>query len=129
MMKRKENDFNIGVDIVYIPRIRDIINSKEKNRFLKRCFSTKEVKEFLRKRQNGIQYLAGRFALKEALVKIIGKRSGIRFSEISCQSTNGVPTLNFTGKTLAIFKKYKISFSISHDNEYAIAIAIGRRVK
>ncbi len=121
------NSFVIGVDIVYVPRINEIICSKEKNSFLKRCFSQKEIDEFLKKRGRGAEYLAGRFALKEALVKIAGNRKGIKFSEICCLSSGKRPSLSFYGETKGVFRKYEISFSISHDNEYAFAVAIGRR--
>ncbi|MCX7958286.1 MAG: holo-ACP synthase [Deltaproteobacteria bacterium] len=126
-MKIRENDFSIGADVVFIPRITGILCSKERDTFLRRCFSEKEIKCFLDKKTGGDKFLAGRFALKEALVKITGNRRGIRFSEICCPSSKGKPVLKFLGKTMSVFSRYDISFSISHDNEYAFAVVIGRR--
>ncbi len=125
-MKRKSPELKIGVDIVFIPRIRKILNSKQRDLFLKRCFSKDEIREFLSMKKR-VDYLAGRFALKESLIKISGSRDGIKLNEISCTYLNKTPVLSFTGKTSTIFKKYDISFSISHDNEYAFVVAIGRR--
>lgn len=120
------SDIKIGVDIVYVPRIKKILNSDEKLPFIKRVLSKAELKEFLRYKR-GEFYLAGRFALKESLIKLIGERKNVKFSEISCIKKNGRPELNFSGKTKLVFAKYDISFSITHDNEYALAVAIGRK--
>ena len=125
-MKWKRPDFKIGVDIVYIPRVREILNSEQSESFLNRCFSKDEIKESLKKKKKE-EYLAGRFALKESLIKLLGNREGIQFSEISCIYASKIPTLSFYGYTSKIFKYYEIFFSISHDNEYAFAVAIGRR--
>ncbi|MGB9599541.1 MAG: holo-ACP synthase [Myxococcota bacterium] len=127
-MKEKGSDFEIGVDIVYIPRIQRILDSDEKEAFLKRSLSKEEIDEFRRVKRKA-EYLSGRFALKESLVKINRGRRGIRFSEISCTSKKGGPSLSFSGKTSLIFKRYEINFSISHDHDYAFVVAIARRLR
>lgn len=126
-MKRKKSrfDLKVGVDIIYIPRIKEILDSDEREAFVNRCFAESEISESKQKR-NLAEYLSGRFALKEALVKINGDRNGIRFSEIMVDSKRGRPILKYSGTTKKIFAKYDISFSISHDKDYAIAVAIGR---
>lgn len=124
-MREKRSDFEVGVDIVFIPRIQKILNSDEAESFIDRCLSDEEKKEFYRRR-NKAEYLSGRFALKESLIKIHKGRRGIRFSEISCITKRGRPLLSFSGKTLSVFKRYEINFSISHDQYYAIAVAIAR---
>ncbi len=126
MIKRKnKTDIRIGVDIVFIPRIREILNSTDGRLFIKRCFDTSEISES-RKRKKREEFLAGRFALKEALIKLNGERNGIRFSEIKVSNKRGRPVVSYSGKTEKILGRYDISCSISHDGDYAIAVAIGR---
>lgn len=125
MRKRKNSsDLRIGVDIVDIRRIKKILDSDEKEAFVKRCFSESEISESKQKREIA-EYLAGRFALKEALVKINGGRSGIRFSEITATGDYGRAVIKYTGGTKRVLNRYNISFSISHDGDYAVAVAIG----
>ncbi|MCX7943781.1 MAG: holo-ACP synthase [Deltaproteobacteria bacterium] len=126
-MKNNDIELKTGIDIVYIPRITKILNSKEKDLFLKRCFANDEIEEFFRRKRRGAEFLAGRFALKESLLKILDDRRGVRLSEISCLSRGGRPVLKFRGKTMSAFKNYNLAISISHDNEYAIAVVFARR--
>jgi|GEM_PF-205396 holo-[acyl-carrier protein] synthase len=127
-MSHRRSKFEIGVDIVSIDRIREILNSKYKKRFLARCFSRGERIEGSRLKRSA-EYFAGRYALKEALIKLVSGRKGIRLSEISCTGRGKRPRLEFSGKTSMRFRGFEISFSISHDRDYAIAVAIGRRTR
>jgi len=127
-MRQRRNKFEIGVDIVRIDRIREILSSKDRPRFLKRCFSEEESLEGSRLKQSA-EYFAGRYALKEALIKLVSGRQSIALSEISCTGRGKKPVLSISGKSSSKFKGYEISFSISHDGDYAIAVAIGRRIR
>jgi len=101
----------VGIDIVKISRIENILKSNEKH-FLKRLFTEKEIlyaEGFLNKAER----LAGRFAAKEAIIKATGKKIPMNKIEI-LNNKEGMPYSNIPG----------IKLSISHEKEYAIAIAL-----
>lgn len=99
----------IGVDIVFIPRLAG------KDDVAQRILSDLEYAEYS-KRTHKAEFLAGRFAAKEAFLKanvnLIGKQA-LKTIEIIAD-TNGKPVLTFQGQTYDV--------SISHDGDYAIAI-------
>ncbi len=101
----------VGIDIVKISRIESIIRSNGKH-FLKRVFTDKEISYaggFL----NRSEHLAGRFAAKEAIIKATGKKIPMNEIEV-LNDENGQPYSNING----------IKLSISHEKEYAVAIAL-----
>jgi holo-[acyl-carrier protein] synthase len=61
------------------------------------------------------EWLAGRFAAKEAIVKAIGQ--GLTLSQISVLA-------DAQGKPVCELEGYSVLVSISHEAEYAIAYAI-----
>ncbi|HZJ89471.1 MAG TPA: holo-ACP synthase [Bacilli bacterium] len=99
----------IGVDIVFIPRLID------KDDVARRILSAREYAEY-EKRTHKAEFLAGRFAAKEAFLKasnnLIGKQA-LKTIEITVEP-GGKPVLTFQGKTYDV--------SIAHDGDYAIAI-------
>ena len=117
------NIIGIGVDIVDISRIEKAAASK---RFLSRCFSENELKEFENK---SITFLAGRFAGKEAVSKTFG--TGIRgfgMNEIEIlDEESGRPVVYLyknAKKTAESLGINSIHISISHDNGAAVAFAV-----
>ena len=101
-----------GIDIVYIPRIKKIIENKSA---LNKIFSKKEL-EIL-----NIEHLAGIFALKEAFFKALSTKPKWLAIEIT-NKKNGAPKVNISRELN--LKLIDISYSISHDKEYAIANVI-----
>ena len=93
------NNMGIGIDIVQISRI------KNPDLLAKGILTDKELEIYHQKGMNKIQFLAGRYAGKEAFMKAIEK--GI-------DQTSGAPTLTYQNR------EYEIS--ISHDGDYAVAI-------
>ena len=67
----------VGVDICKVARIKRLLDKGPyyHERFLTGVFHPTEVEEFRAKQaeQAGVEYLASRFALKEALVKASGR--------------------------------------------------------
>ena len=63
-----KNNLSTGIDIVSIDRIKNILNSSKRERFLKKIFSSNEIKE-AKSRHNEAQFFSGRFAAKEAVRK------------------------------------------------------------
>ncbi len=108
-----------GVDIVDISRMNEKISKKilsDKELLIYNSFSSE-------KRKN--EYLAGRFAIKECLVKALGR--SLNFNMISIiNDENGKPIL--TEKTIKYinekFGRFRIHLTISHEKNYAIGFVI-----
>lgn len=118
----------IGVDLCKVSRIQRIItkNDYHYNRFLTGVYHQTEVEEFKAKQDEAVklQYLASRFALKEALVKASGRRD-LDYTGIYLFKGGAKPVLSVDGeKNTAIFKELNVCgvhSSISHEEEYAVA--------
>ena len=119
----------IGTDIVEIERIRQMIE-RHGDHFLNRCFTPSEIEYASRNRDSAVRY-AGRWAAKEAVVKVLGTGfvQGITFHDIEGVSLHtGQPTVKLSGEALQISQQLKIveiKLTISHAREYATATAIG----
>ena len=97
----------IGVDIVKISRFNDVTEH-----FIDRILTSKEKAEYTLK-ENKVQYLASRFAAKEAYFKAT---QDIHYL--------GVSILNDEKGKPYIDNKKNIHLSISHEDEYLIAYLI-----
>lgn len=100
----------IGVDICDLKRL-DINNEL----FIKKILTNKEIEFFYSKKtdKQKLEFLGGRFAGKEALIKATNKK--VSFQDITIlNNISGQPTINYPGAKI----------SISHENEYAIAFVI-----
>lgn len=105
----------VGIDIVEVKRIRKLIRNKY---FLKRVFTSREI-EYCRNKKNRAQHFAVRFATKEAVWKALG-HNGIALKDIGVSNLpDGKPEAVIRGK-----KKRNVDISLSHTNEYAVAVAI-----
>lgn len=102
-------NLNTGIDIVYTPRIEKII---ENSSLLNKIFSKKELKIL------NPEHLAGIFALKEAFFKALKIKPKWLAIEVT-NKPNGEPKLNISNEIK--LNLIDMSYSISHDNEYAIA--------
>jgi holo-[acyl-carrier protein] synthase len=99
---------SFGIDLVFVPRL------QVTQALIERILSPQEILVF-QSRNNDIQFLAGRFAAKEAIFKVLPKQS-ISMCDI-------VIMPNEEGKPIVHFPPYHLEVSISHDGDYAIAIA------
>lgn len=115
----------VGVDIIEIRRIEQAI-SRWGDRFLSRIFTPEE----LRICQGRPHSLAARFAAKEATIKVLQGRRGIRWRDIEIvKQANGAPLLRLNGGALQAYHRLsleKLEVSLSHSREYAIAIVCAR---
>lgn len=126
MKKLEEGDFliaGIGIDIVELNRIEAILNRQ--NGFVERILTEKErsIFETLSDKRK-IEYLAGRFAAKEAFSKAYGTGigKGLSFLDIEiCTDEHGKP---FIVKPISTY----VHLSISHSKEYAVAQVIIERL-
>lgn len=104
----------IGTDIVFMPRFED------KLELAKKVLSEKEFllyQTLSNKRQT--EFLAGRFAAKEAIAKATGIGLGTDDS-LKLQSISILP--NESGAP--VVEGIDAHISISHDGDYAIAVAM-----
>lgn len=116
----------VGVDIVKIKRIENAM-SKHLN-FINKLFNEKEI-ECLDIKKLKPEFVAGRFAAKEAVSKALGTGfKGFALKDIYVQKTKlGKPIVILKGEAEQLAKKhgnYKIHLSISHEIDNAIAFAI-----
>lgn len=118
--------FGVGIDIVEIRRIKEVL--EEHSNFLEKNFSKNEM-EYFKRRNLRPEFIAGRFAAKEAVSKALGTGfSGFEIKDIEIDRTaSGKPTVVLKGKAKLIAQKYgeyKIHVSISHGLDSAVAYAV-----
>ena len=117
--------FGIGTDIVSVERMRNNLE-KYGSRFAQRILTDEEMAEY-NKVVSQANFLAKRFAAKEAVVKAMGTgfRNGVSLHHISVgHNTLGKPILNFTDKAEEFIKTENIMFShisLADEHEYAVA--------
>lgn len=118
-----------GIDLVECARIRELAD-RYGDRFLHRVFTEKELAYCL-PRQRKWEHLAGRFAAKEAVLKVLGTgwREKIAWTDIEVTNDPaGQPHVALVNEPVEICKKLgieRIIISISHTENYATASAIG----
>ena len=107
----------IGTDIVYIPRLKKMIDSNPS--FIKKVYTEKEL-TIASTIKDPINFLATRFAAKEAIIKATNTK--FDFNEIEILKDKlGEPI-----PSIINHKDYTINLSLSYDNDYAIAFCIIR---
>ena len=106
------------------------IIARHGERFLDRVFTSAE-RAYCRDRKRQIEHLAGRFAAKEAVLKVLGTgwRDGIAWTDVEIRNEpSGQPKVILTGKCRQIADQLRLSkvlVSISHISTHAMATAIG----
>lgn len=104
-----------GIDIIEIKRIEKVFQ-KYGQRFLERFLTAEEIQNI--PSRYPARYLAGRWAVKEALIKASGKI--ISWKDIAIlRAAEGAPQVVLKGKNAT-----NIKVSLSHSRDYAIAVAI-----
>ena len=118
-----------GIDMVDCERLRESIE-RHGERFLNRVFTTAE-RAYCQGRKRELEHLAGRFAAKEAVLKVLGTgwTNGIAWDEIEIlNEPSGRPNVHLHGRCRELADEMhlaKILISISHIETHAIASAIG----
>ena len=121
-----------GIDIVETARIRRSVEEHGR-RFLDRVYTADEQRYCERNHKRYFEHLAGRFAAKEAVLKVLGTgwRGGIAWTDIEIVSeASGQPRVALTGECARIAGERGIAqwhVSISHIETHATASAIGLR--
>tara|TARA_B100000963_G_C22302256_1_gene526193 strand:+ start:169 stop:567 length:399 start_codon:yes stop_codon:yes gene_type:complete len=129
--------FQQGIDIVEINRISKVYKRFGFN-FLIKVLSRQELKIIPIQKKKRINFISGRFVVKEALVKALGTgfREGLSFKNISVVNDNyGKPEILFDKNLNDFFKKkikdINILVSISHEKKYCVAsvMIIGEKIE
>jgi len=117
-----------GIDLVDCPRIEEMLK-RHGDRFVQRIF-TKAEQTYARANKNKIEKLAGRFAAKEAVLKLMGTgwRGKIAWTDIEViNNSSGQPEVILSGEVEKIAARLGIkhvSISITHTANFAIASAV-----
>jgi len=117
-----------GIDLVDCPRIEDMVK-RHGERFIDRVFTTAEQK-YAQANRNPVEKLAGRFAAKEAILKLLGTgwRGKIAWTDIEIVNNSaGQPEVALAGEVKKIADELgikHISVSITHTANFAIASAV-----
>ncbi len=117
-----------GIDLVDCPRIEEMV-ARHGERFVQRIFTAAE-QAYAESNKNKIEKLAGRFAAKEAILKLMGTgwRGKIAWTDIEIiNNSSGQPEVTLDGEVEKIAGKLgikHISVSITHTANFAIASAV-----
>ena len=115
----------VGIDITEIDRISSAL-SRWGERFKEKVFLPSEI-EFCESRAFPEQHFAARFAAKEAVATTLKSSKDIflhwRDVEIVSEN-NGAPKVILHGEAARQFDQSKISLSISHSGDSAVAVAL-----
>ena len=119
----------VGTDIVEVDRIRKAF-SRRPEKFRRKILAAEEIEITPVSRE--IEYLAKRFAAKEAISKVLGTgmQYGVSFGDILILTDleTGQPLVELKGhaKQQASLKGInRILISISDEKDYAMAFAVG----
>jgi len=111
----------IGLDIIEIQRIKQVSHKNE--RFVYRILTQNERNVYfeLPTERRRLEFLAGRFAAKEAFAKATGQGLGkIGFQQIEILAEeNEAPQIKVKG-----YERKQIFISITHSEQYAMAQVI-----
>lgn len=117
-----------GIDLVDCPRIEQMVQ-RHGERFLNRVFTASE-QAYAQKSKNSVEKLAGRFAAKEAILKLMGTgwRGKIAWTDMEITNNpSGQPEVTLSGEVKEIADRFRIShisISITHTANFAIASAV-----
>jgi holo-[acyl-carrier protein] synthase len=117
----------LGIDIIKVARIRETLE-RFGERFSRRVLTERE-RRYVRDRP---ETFAGRWAAKEAVSKVLGLGvRGIGWRDIEIERLpTGQPAVRLHGRAAARADQLgmeRVALSISHEADYAVAIAFGIR--
>ena len=117
-----------GIDIVEIPRLRNILE-RQKERFIIRVFTPAE-QQYCNRHRDPVPHYAARFAAKEALFKALGTgwAKGVTWLDAEVlREGQDAPVMTLHGEALRLSTSMgvkKAHLSLSHTEQWAIAMVI-----
>ena len=115
----------IGLDIIDVTRIDKGIK-RFGDKFVRRILGPEEL-NLLNTRLDKAQFVAGRFAAKEAIVKALGQFLGKRPALQSLQILNdktGQPSFSLPDEVADVLRGYQVLVSITHEKKMAAAMVV-----
>ena len=104
----------VGTDIVEIDRVRKALSDP----FLRKVLSEEEIeKTKTMSEERKVQFTAGRFAAKEAIIKCLSDYEYPEMRDLNIVNDE-------KGKPEIRYKDYDLLVSISHEKKYATAFAL-----
>jgi holo-[acyl-carrier protein] synthase len=124
-----EGTTELGIDIIKVERIANALK-RFGDRFPRRVLTEAEQRYVRNRPQN----FAGRWAAKEAVSKVLGLGvRGVGWTEIEiARLPTGAPAVRLSGRAARRAEQLgmgRIAVSISHEGDYAVAIAFGVRTE
>lgn len=116
---------SVGIDLVDVTRIERLL-TQYGDRFIARILGPDELSQ-LGGRYDRAQFVAGRFAAKEAAIKALGHYLTDRPALTKIQVVNDVtgrPSLDLSHLASPRLQRVSAQLSISHERSHAIAIVI-----
>ena len=119
-----------GIDLVDTARIEHLL-AEHGRRFLDRCFTAEEQAYCDANVKRRVEHLAGRFAAKEAILKVLGTgwSGGIAWTDAEVvREPSGRPTVRLHDRCAEVAAERGIDqwwLSLSHIESHAMASAIG----
>lgn len=119
-----------GIDLVETSRVERMI-ADHGDRFLRRVFTEGERRYAANNPSRMVEHLAGRFAAKEAILKVLGTgwSGGIAWTDAEVvREPSGKPNVVLHGRCAEVAAELRIThwwLSISHVRTHAMASAIG----
>src|SRR4051812_27729930 len=121
----------LGLDLVEIARFEEVL-ARRGERMLARIFTDGE-RAYCERRRERVTHYAGRFAVKEAAMKVLGTgwARGVRWRDFEVVRRAGsAPELMLHGKAEVIARDLgieRIHITITHDAGIAAAVAVAER--
>lgn len=118
----------IGIDTIELERIAGTLE-RYPERFLTRIYTESE-REYFRRWNDPVPRIAGRFAVKEAVMKALGTgwSRGVRWRDIEVtRHASGKPEVRLHGEARRIFSSLgasEIHCTITHSKDHAMAVVI-----
>ena len=113
----------IGVDLIELHRIKKILSSSSRERFLQRTFTAIELDYCLAKK-NPVPSLAARFAAKEAFQKTWFESHGWQDVWVEFEGVKPVLRVSCVIEKTMLEKDWKAHLSLSHTLENAVATVL-----
>lgn len=118
----------VGVDICSVPRIIEA-HKRFGDRFLRRVLTPSEIEYCKSAERHMYVRIAGRFAAKEAVVKVLGTGwVGVGWQEVEIKRRpSGEPRLTLYGRAVAradMLGLRHFEVSMSHEKEFAVAFVV-----
>lgn len=108
-------NFGLGTDIVEIKKFKKL-NFSDKKSFYEKIFTKSEI-EYCRKFKDDYRHFAGKFAVKEAVIKSINTK--IHFLDIITSNKKKKPKVKILKND-----QYLFQVSVSHEEKFAVAVVI-----